>query len=333
MLTSRSIVTGLFVALFCVLAGCNQQSVSSHTYSGKTMGTTWSVKTVGECVVTQDQLEQRLIDVNQVASTYIADSELSVLNRNAAAGQTISISSALSAIIEESLYVFDVSDGAFDVTVGRLVRLWGFGPDFRSKPPSKEDTDAALLNVGSAAINVQPTAITYTSAREIDLSAIAKGWGVDQLGELLESHGCVNYLAEIGGELLAKGTNDRGEFWAIAVEKPQRQGQQAIQILQLDNKAVATSGDYRNFYEYEGKRYSHTIDPSTGMPVTHSLASVTVVANDATSADGFATALNVMGVERGMPVAKAEGLAVMFIEYEGDDLKVTTNAAFKALMR
>ena len=333
MLNDVRLKTGLLGALLLVLLGCDSQpkAAPETLFQGQTMGTTWSVKSVGQCSATQQMFDQRLIDINLTASTYIADSEISQLNR--ASEQVVPLSDDLATLIKLSLQVANNTDGRFDITVGNLVNLWGFGPDIRSTPPQRQTISQALRQVGYQALVLDGNQLRFDAKRTIDLSAIAKGWGVDQLGQILSNQGCANYLAEIGGELLAKGVNKHGQPWRVAVERPEIQGQSAMQVIQLDNQAVATSGDYRNFYKYEGKRYSHTIDPTTGYPVTHQVASVTVVATTSALADAYATALNVMGPQEGMQVARAQNLAVMFIEYEGESLKITANEAFKGLMR
>jgi len=326
---------GLLGALLCVITGCDSSSSVSgdSQYSGRTMGTTWSIKAVGECSLEQKAIDDRLVAINQIASTYIEDSELSVLNRVSRPGLETKISDELAEIISLAIEIDTGSGGAFDVTVGPVVNLWGFGPEFRSTPPSEYEISKALALVGSDAISLSNGVIQYEKQRAIDLSAIAKGWGVDQLGAMLDQAGCKNYLAEIGGELLAKGSNNKGKPWRLAVEKPTQAGRQAMQLIAVTDAAVATSGDYRNYYEFDGKRYSHTINPKTGKPVDHQVASVTVVASTSAQADAWATALNVTGVEKGLQLAEQEGLAVMFIEYEGETLKITANNAFKALMR
>jgi len=335
MLIGSYLKAGLLGALLFVIAGCDYAPppAAESLYSGKTMGTTWSIKVVGHCSLKQQQFDDRLIAINQVASTYLEDSELSLLNANADARVEALISEDLAEIISISQRISRVSDGAFDVTVGPVVNLWGFGPSFRATPPDAEQIEHALQWVGDEAVKLDGQNLSYDSRRLIDLSAVAKGWAVDQLGLMLEEANCDNYLAEIGGELLAKGLNSKQKPWRLAVEKPTQGGREAMQVIAVVDSAVATSGDYRNYYEFEGKRYSHTIDPATGMPIEHQVASVTVVAPTAAEADAWATAFNVMGVEKGLQLANEEGLAVMFIEYNGDKLKVTSNDAFEALKR
>ncbi len=264
----------------------------------------------------QRQVEAELARVNGQMSTYQPDSELMRFNAGVP-GVWVAISSELLAVLTAAREVSERSDGAFDVTVSGLVALWGFGPEGRiSEPPSEAAIQAALANTGFEGLELD---LAGQRARRqmgliVDLSAIAKGHGVDRLGELLRGQGCEHYLVDIGGEVLARGLNPSGRAWRIGVEVPDPERIGSVQrILELDGVAVATSGDYRNFLDLAGERISHTIDPRTGHPVQHALASVTVVHPSAMLADGLATALNVLGPDEGFALAEAEGLAALFL--------------------
>jgi len=232
----------------------------------------------------------------------------------------------------------EISGGAFDPTVGPLVNLWGFGPDAGAEAlPSDTVIDEAKASVGFSAISVRApeadggAAIRKSAQRRLDLSAIAKGLGVDQVYALLDDHGYANFLVEIGGEVRVKGDKD-GLGWKIAVEKPIK-GERAVeQLLSLKNVALATSGDYRNYREIDGVAYSHTIDPSTGRPVTHQLASVTVADSECAMADGWATTLLVLGPTKGFELAIARNLPAMFIERVDDEFVVKQTPRFERLL-
>ncbi|MEE8261121.1 MAG: FAD:protein FMN transferase [Gammaproteobacteria bacterium] len=301
------------------------------------MGTTYTVKVADAPTdLSQDQLQaaiERVLEkVNDQMSTYRADSELSKLNSNNST-QWIDSSTDLLTVVEEALRVSRLTDGAFDVTVGPLVNLWGFGPDKQeNQVPTQQQVTDAMSRVGYTNISTRrlPPAIRKTRRDiYIDLSAIAKGYGVDKIAEHLESLGVHNYLVEIGGDLRAKGHNAEGTPWKIGIEKPVPE-QRAVQlIIQLQDQGMATSGDYRNFFEKDGQRFSHTINPRNGMPITHNLASVTVLSPTAMGADAMATALLVMGPETGYMLAKRERLAAYFINRTADGFVDRSTLQFK----
>ena len=295
-------------------------------FTGGTMGTSYSVKWLAADSAGSDQVikqtaalssaaEAMLADVNQSMSTYIADSELSLLNR-ASGTVTQQLSEPLFQVLELSQQISHGSNGAFDVTVGPLVNLWGFGPDGRvTKAPSPADIQALQERIGYQKVKLDAERSTIERAEGvyIDLSAVAKGYGVDRLAELMESHGITDYLVEIGGELRASGLKLNDEPWLIAIESPVP-GKRAIQrIIAVNDVAVATSGDYRNYFEENGIRFSHTIDPATGRPISHKLASVTVLRPTCAEADALATAFTVMGEEKAYEYAIANGIEAMFI--------------------
>lgn len=301
------------------------------------MGTTYTVKVADAPTdLSQDQLQaaiERVLEkVNDQMSTYRADSELSKLNSNSST-QWIDSSADLLTVVEEALRVSRLTDGAFDITVGPLVNLWGFGPDKQeNQVPTQQQITDAMSRVGYTKMSTRrsPPAIRKTRRDiYIDLSAIAKGYGVDKIAEHLESLGVHNYLVEIGGDLRAKGHNAEGTPWKIGIEKPVPE-QRAVQlIIQLQDQGMATSGDYRNFFEKDGQRFSHTINPRNGMPITHNLASVTVLSPTAMGADAMATALLVMGPETGYMLAKRERLAAYFINRTADGFVDRSTLQFK----
>ena len=193
----------------------------------------------------------------------------------------------------------ELSDGVLDVTVGPLVNLWGFGPTMRPESiPSQQDVDAVRAYTGLDKLTVVKDGLVKAHPQlYVDLSTIAKGYGVDVVAELLEEQGVESYLVEIGGEMRVKGDKGNGSEWLIAIEKPVSDARAVQKIISIGDNAIATSGDYRNYYEQDGVRYSHLIDPRTGKPIQHNTVSVTVIHPSSMTADGMATAFNVMGWE------------------------------------
>ena len=302
---------------------------------GGTMGTTWSV--VYRNAQDQDPaaleaaIERELEAVNQALSTYIADSEISLVN--AAEGPLRQeLSERFAAVLDAALSVGDMTAGAYDITVGPLVELWGFGArDFSGSVPSDEALEAALAAVGAARLawDAETGVLEKPQGMRIDLSSIAKGYAVDRLSELLMARGITDSLVEIGGELRARGQRPEGGPWRLAVESPDPAQSRFVDALAISDAAVATSGDYRNYFEVDGRRYSHLVDPRTGFPVDHELVSVTVVHRDCMIADALATALIVMGLEAAQTLADAEGLAAHFVTRDGEGLAVHYTPEFE----
>lgn len=314
-------VLRLFI-LSVVVAGCGDAptNLATHELAGATMGTTYNVKLLdpaGEFATEsmKETIEAMLADLDESMSTYRPDSELSRLNASSSI-DWIAVSQQLCDVIAQTLEVSVLTDGAFDVTVGPLVNLWGFGPDGSiSTPPSAGDIEVAATAVGYRGLHTdcsRPAIRKDIASLYVDLSAYAKGHAVDQVANLLDSKGVGNYLVEIGGELRLRGKNATGSAWAIGIEEPAFASRSVHSIVGLSDTAIATSGDYRNYFESDGAYYSHTIDPRTGYPVTHTGASVTVVAETAAYADAMATALLVLGPEDGLALAQREGIAMFF---------------------
>ncbi len=298
-------------------AGANRVETALR---GATMGTTWLVKVVSDDPPDQAALQaaiQGALDgVVAAMSTYEPTSELSRLNQHRGA-EPVAVSAPLAAVLAVALDVGRASGGAFDVTVGPLVNAWGFGPKGRGTPPDAATQAALAERVGPHTLRFDPAARTLAKTHPetyVDLSAIAKGYGVDQVAAAVEAAGFTDYLVEVGGELRVRGKNARAGLWRLGVERPTSDGARAVQaVVPLAQGAMATSGDYRNYYEADGRRVSHTIDPRTGAPITHRLASVSVVMADCTHADAWATALNVLGPDAGFDTATREGLAAYFL--------------------
>lgn len=289
--------------------------------NGATMGTTYSVKfreLPENMTATQVKaaLDKMLVEINRQMSTFDPQSELSRFNSNPST-DWVPVSPELLFVVREAQRISEMTGGAFDITVGPLVNLWGFGPTFTNDAiPSQQAIAEAQERVGYRHLQIreEPPALKKDRANMyVDLSAIAKGYAVDRLADYLESLGMDDYMVEIGGELRVKGLNAQGVPWRIAIEKP-TPGQRSVErILHLKHEGIATSGDYRNFFERDGQRYSHEIDPKTGQPIRHELASVTVIDPSTTTADALATGLIVMGPTRGFELAERQGLAVLFI--------------------
>ncbi|TNE82073.1 MAG: FAD:protein FMN transferase, partial [Gammaproteobacteria bacterium] len=234
-------------------------------------------------------------------------------------------------VIQVSREVFQLTGGAFDPTVAPLVNLWGFGPDpALDKVPPKSSINHQLARVGLNKLSVDDDAGNARRTREIqlDLSAVAKGYAVDVVADMLTARGLTNYLVEVGGELRISGHKAGQKSWRIAIESPEENRHEVQQALTPGDAGIATSGDYRNYFERDGKRYSHTIDPRTGYPVTHQLASVTVIAERTAYADAMATALMVMGQREALALAEKNDLAVYLLVKEGDGFKSYASPAF-----
>ncbi|MEM1433335.1 MAG: FAD:protein FMN transferase [Pseudomonadota bacterium] len=319
-----ALLCGLLIS-GCLLAGGCSRSGSANAYrvfEGGTMGTYFRVTSDCEAVAL-DAVQNTLSAVNAEMSNYDPNSQLSRFNAGPV-GQWLPVSAELATLLELAAQVHKRSGGAFDVTVAPVLRAWGFGPGADESRVAPEPAAIARLRarVGQAALRVRSApspALLRERAVEVDLSAIAKGHGVDRVAELFSAAGCSNYLVDIGGEVRAAGLSPKGRSWRVGIEVPDPTLIGSIQrVLALDGVAVATSGDYRNFIDRrpdaEGRtRWSHTIDPRTGAPVAHQLASVTVAAASAAAADGWATALTVLGPSAGWALAQELDLAVLFI--------------------
>lgn len=331
----------LVLSLFLALASCDSTpSDPTVRLAGSTMGTSYEIKLApapGQAVPgdLRQRVEATLARVNQQMSTYDPNSELSRFNRNPST-DWVAVSPELREVVAEGLRISDLTNGAFDITVGPLVNLWGFGPDPRQdRAPSEAAIAEARARVGYWLLqsNDQPPALKKERADlYVDLSAIAKGYGVDQLTALVETTGVTHYLVSIGGEIRARGRNGQGQPWTVAIEKPVP-GQRAVErLIQFGDRSVSTSGDYRNFFEQNGQRYSHVIDPHTGRPVRQTLASVTVVADRSMEADGIATALMASGPEPGFRLANEHHLAAFFILVKPDGFEERYTPEFAAYL-
>ncbi len=295
---------------------------------GRTMGTSYMVKFIElpshDANATPAQIEARLNglfeQVNAQMSTYLTNSELSIFNRSSQTNW-FPVSKELAEVFARSRAISEISGGAFDITVGPLVNLWGFGPERKARVvPSNESIVRLLHRVGYRNISVRlnPPAVRKAFPEVYcDLSGIAKGYAVDQAAEYLQSLGIANYVVEIGGEVRAHGRNASGRGWGIGIQDP-ADPNRLYRTLPVLNRSVATSGDYVQYFEQDGRRYSHTIDPKTGRPISHGLTSVTVVDASCATADGLATALTVLGPEKGYALAREQHWAVLMLVRQGN---------------
>ncbi|WP_439108016.1 FAD:protein FMN transferase [Congregibacter sp.] len=333
----RIAITAL-LAVF-LLSSCADRP-SRVVLKGGTMGTTWSViysepEQDGPGVSAEELqtlIETELLAINQTLSTYIPESEISLLNSSPDESSVL-LSSRFSTVLDAALSVGGLTDGAYDVTVRPLVELWGFGARTREPvPPTEAQIQAAMVFVGAHRLswNAEASTLSRPAGVEVDLSSIAKGYAVDQLSDMLAARGVVDSLVEIGGELRARGQRPEGGLWRLAVESPDPSQSRFIEALAVSDAAVATSGDYRNYFEYEGRRYSHLVDPRSGYPVAHELVSVTVVHRECMTADALATALLVLGLDAALQLAKSQGIAAHFVARGEEALEVHYTPAFEA---
>lgn len=328
------------VAFILVSAGCVENpSVETFRFEGRTMATSWSVVVVADSSLDagslQVDLQQRLDRINRLMSTFDPDSELSRFNHYQGT-DWFQISQETAEVIALSLEISRLTGGAFDISVGPLVELWGFGADKRHRAvPDQVQIESRLAWIGYDKLELrqEPPAIRKSVAQlRIDLSAIAKGYAVDQLAALIRQRGVDNYLVEVGGELQLAGHRQDGEPWRIAVEKPLEDRREVEKVLALTGTALATSGNYRNFYVEKGQRYAHTIDPRLGRPIRHRLASATVLDPSCARADALATALMVLGEERGRALVEGNRIAAYFLIHDKELLVDYASPEFKALV-
>jgi thiamine biosynthesis lipoprotein len=338
--------TQVAAALAVVMAALHSRVQSEPLrFGGPTMGTTYHVRLAAVPPTNnvhelKAQVEALLADVDRQMSTYRPDSELSRFNRGPE-GKWIPVSKPIVEIIATAREISEKTGGALDVTVGPLVRLWRFGPQPAASdgaklpfaPPTDERLNAARNHVGYQKLDVRmepPALRKQTEALEVDLSSIAPGYAVDRMAALLMEHEISDFMVEIGGEVRAAGRRGDGQPWRVAIERPLVDRREMQLALPLVDAAISTAGDYRKYFEHGGRRYSHIIDPATGRPVDHTLASVTVVANTCLAADGWDTPLLVLGPERGFQCAEKHGIAALFVSRGSDEGVVRTTRAWRA---
>jgi len=317
-------------------AGCGNRPPPELTLSGPTMGTTYTVKVVDvphglDAAGLRAVIDEVLADIDRGMSGYRADSEIARFNA-AKSTEWLDVSPDVAAVVAAALEVSALSEGAFDITVAPLVAAWGFGP--QAGPPGIPDAaELARLSdrVGFRKLHVRadPPALRKEVAElMIDLNGIAPGFAIDRLAARFADLGIERFMIEIGGEVRARGRNAKGEPWRIAIERPLDTERTPYAIVQLEEAAVTTSGEYRQYYIRDGRRYSHTIDPRSARPIEHGLDSVAVVGPAATVVDAWATALNVLGASEGYELAQRHGIAAIFIEKDGDSWRSRATPQF-----
>ncbi len=327
-------------ALICsFVAGCDREPESREVtpLTGAIMGTEYLIKVIDlpeqfTLMQLDGDIAQLLRGIDASMSTYRDDSELSKFNA-AKTTEWVAVSEDVVEVVEHALETSRITGGAFDITVGPLVNLWGFGPDQHpDRVPTEDQIQAEKARAGYQYIHVRKEPPALKKDKEdiyLDLSALAKGYAVDQVADYLESLGIADYMVEIGGELRLSGRNERGMPWRIAVERPTPGVRDIFNVMQLESNGVATSGDYRNYFEQDGQRYSHTIHPRTGKPIDHRLASVTVIAERCMHADAMATALMVLGADEGLALAREQGLAAYLIVKSADGFIAKSTESFE----
>jgi len=305
----------LALAVFTIVS-C-QNSPSKYIYNkGMVYGTIYSITYESpNGIDLQEKITEKFNEYNRMFSTYDKESIISKINKN----EPVELSNEFIICYEKAVEVSKITNGAFDITAGAMVNAWGFGPEEKKKM-TQEKVDSLIEITGFQKIKLENGQIIKENPNiKIDMSAIAKGYTSDLIAGFLAEKGCENYMVEIGGEVAAKGINERGKTWTIGINKPDENdilGSTGLQAkVKLTDHGLATSGNYRNFYVEDGKKYAHTIDPKTGYPVQHSILSSTVVANDCMTADAFATAFMVLGLDSSIEIARNETEIEVFFIY------------------
>lgn len=326
------IITNVFIT------ACQQQEYVK--INGQTMGTYYTLQFKPESKSIEGlptEIEQRLAELNQNLSTYLDDSDLTTLNRSVGR-RCFNVTQDTLTVVSEALRIHKLSNGAFDPGLGPLIELWGFDKkQTNNEVPSDEAVKErmAMINFSDTQARMEQGCIVKgNDLLQINLSAIAKGYAVDELITILEQqYGIKHYLVEIGGELKVRGDNARNKPWTIAIESPDPGSRSVQKVITPLNMAVATSGDYRNFFEKDGKRYSHTLNPITGYPIEHKLASITVLHPSTMTADAMATTLMVLGEQAGKELAQQHNLPIFMIIKSDDGFKEYYNDAFKPYLK
>lgn len=326
------------ISLLIVYLNTNShQQTGPILFEGATMGTRYHIKVIPgpELSINIDQLSKtiktRLDEINHLMSTYKSNSEISQFNQHQT-DQWMTISAETAHVINAGQKISQLSHGAFDMTIGNLVNLWGFGPTINlDSIPKQNKIDALIGRIGHKKLlsRHEPHQIKKTSPEVyLDLSAIAKGYAVDAIAKVLLTNHIDNFMVEIGGEIITHGLKEENKPWVIGIQSPASSEDSVQKKLYLTNVAMATSGDYRNYFEEDGRRYSHTIDPRTGYPIKHQLASVTVISSSCMEADAYATAIMVLGPTEGMKFANQHNLAIFMLVKQGDVFGEQMNELF-----
>lgn len=330
----------LIMVLFTLISGCDGASKPDKgmVLEGKTMGTVWRVSLAGVNPSRADELRLRiqnqLNEEDRMLSTWKADSLISRFNQSRTTGR-YPVTADMADIVTLALRIGARTKGAMDITIGPLVNLWGFGP---GAPPPHTPTDAqinaARTNTGLQHLTVINRSNDQWLQKDIpdlqlDLSTMSEGYAADRLAQLMAQEGVSRYLVSVGGAVVSRGVNSAGHPWRVAIQKPTDRENAVQAIVDINGHGISTSGSYRNYYEIDGKRISHVIDPASGRPITHRLVSVTVIAPTALEADGWDTGLMVLGPEKAREVALQEKLAVFLVMKEGQKFTTWMSPQFR----
>jgi thiamine biosynthesis lipoprotein len=325
----------VLMVLMGALTGCGNGD-SMEGFGGPTMGSTYSIKYLRHAGLpapadVRVQVEKILADVDQQMSTYRSDSDIERFN-DLPANRCQKMPASILKLVRVAEQLSEQSAGSYDLTVEPLLNLWGFGPQAREeKVPTAQALAEVRQRVGYQHLHIDRDQLCKDAAVEVDFNSIAAGYAVDTIAARLEALGIHNYLAEATGELKAAGKKLDGSPWRIALEEPRDDQQVAERVIAVDGYGVSTSGDYRNYFEQDGRRYSHTFDARTGAPVSHTLASVTVIDPSALMADGLSTLLLILGPERGWDYADKHDIGAFFVIRADTGFVTRTTQAFERL--
>lgn len=323
----------VFFAFFIFLACNNKDNTIYSKLEGRALGTTYHITYKQKNKIGSKKIDSLIFLVNKSLSTYIPNSDISKINKG---DTTVVIDAMFQEVFEKSKRIYRETKGAFDPTIGDLVNAWGFGPGKEMNNLNKSQIDSLLLFVGFDKLNIQDNKI-YKKYHQtyLDFNAIAKGYAVDIIGRFLELNNSNDYLVEIGGEIRARGKNDKGKPWKIAIEKPNFDGSRSFQtVLELEDESIATSGNYRKFKidEKTGEKYAHTIDTKTGYPSKSNLLSASVIAKlDCADVDGYATAFMAMGLEKSVNFLEKHTNLKVFLIYSDKNGKIKTYTTDKLI--
>ncbi|SHI02740.1 FAD:protein FMN transferase [Ferrimonas marina] len=313
-----------------ISATCWGQPVHQQIH-GHTMGSAyeihWSTLYPRNPAKLKAGVEELLVEVNASMSHFDPESQLSQFNRSE---HGTPVDGLFATVMAEAILLHHETHGALDVTIAPLVELWGFGAQGETAtPPAQSEIEQALARSGMHRLKLEDQHLVKQSAElTVNLGAIAKGFAVDQIAELLVQSGIRDFLINVGGEMRVQGVKADGSPWRIGIEHPDSEGQHHLLIIEPGNSAVATSGDYRNYFESAGQRFSHLIDPRSGMPISNGIASATVIHSSSMRADGYATAASVLGVEAALAMATELNMALMLVEVRDGQLVLHESPAF-----
>jgi len=336
-----------YLVVLLLLAGCSGQAAETVRFGGQAMGTSYSViyELPADRGGASEGVEQARVDslldaLNLSLSTYLDNSIISAINVSADTTQWFELDAHFARVMERSIDLHEQSGGALNPAIGPLIDAWGFGAEGPGETPSDEDIDGLLKTVDFASFSFDasgPALKKGEPAASLNFNAIAKGYGVDVVGEFLEAHGITDYFVEIGGEVRTRGQHPDDRPWRVGIERPAENmlaAQTAQEIVNLDDAAMATSGNYRNYFERDGQRYTHILDPATGRSKTTTMLSATVIAPDCMTADAWATAIVVMGLEAAMELVESDDSleAYFILAGEGEEYEIRMSSGMAAYL-